>query len=221
MLINKKISKKDNFAYLLVSLTFLLFSSASVDQFTADGEGQYWVIMATIITMMIGIWSVRSTDYLFHTGLGLILATIVISAFIHFLDQASLEFIHIMLLLFFLLLTLKPAIEQTLFSGDITANNMRGSICIFLLLGLIWTMLYLLLLEFFPDSFSGIDAVNWKQNLPDVIYFSFVTITTLGFGDILPISSLARFFVYMESVIGIFYMAVVVSSLVGAKISDS
>ncbi len=217
----KKISKKDNFAYLLASLIFLLFTSASVDQFTADGEGQNLVIVATIITMMIGIWSVRSTDYLFHTGIGLILVTLILAVFVHILDNVALEFIQIALILFFLLLTLKPAIEQTLFSGEITTNNLRGSVCIFLLLGLIWTMIYLLLLEFVPGAFSGVDVVDWKQNFPDFIHFSFVTLTTLGFGDILPVSALARFFVYMESVIGIFYMAVVVSSLVGAKISDS
>ncbi len=217
----KKISPNDNFAYLLASLIFLLFSSACVDQFTANGEGQHLVIMAIIATMMIGIWSVRSTDYLFNTGLGLILLTIIMSVFIHFLDQISLEFIHIILMLLFFLLTLKPALEQTLFSGDITINNIKGSICIFLLLGLIWTMLYLLLVEFIPGSFSGVDVANWKQNLPDFIYFSFITLTTLGFGDILPVSALARFFVYMEAIIGIFYMAIIVSSLVGAKISKS
>ncbi len=75
-------------------------------------------------------------------------------------------------------------------------------------------MLYLLLAEFIPDAFSGIDAVNWKNNLPDFIYFSFVTLTTLGFGDLLPLSPLARFLVYMEAVVGVFYMAIVVSSTV-------
>jgi len=53
------------------------------------------------------------------------------------------------------------------------------------------------------------------------IYFSFVTLTTLGFGDLLPVSPLARFLVYMEAVTGVFYMAIVVSSLVGARMSKS
>ena len=53
------------------------------------------------------------------------------------------------------------------------------------------------------------------------IYFSFVTLTTLGFGDLLPVSPLARFLVYMEAVPGVFYMAIVVSSLVGARMPKS
>ncbi len=212
----RKNAKKDNFIYLLISLIFLLFSSACVDEFMS-GEGQTLVLLATIITMIVGIWSVRSANYLFNTGLGLLAVTVLISIVLTFLERAELEFVHIILMLCFFLLTLKPAIEQTLFAGEITGNSIIGSICIFLLLGLIWTTLYLLVAEFIPGAFSGIGAVNWKQSLPDVIYFSFVTLTTLGFGDVLPVSPLARFLVYMEAVTGVFYMAIVVSSLVGAR----
>ncbi len=216
----RKNAKKDNFIYLLISLIFLLFSSACVDEFMS-GRGQNFVLLATIVTMIIGIWSVRSVNYLFNTGLGLLVVTVLISIVLALLDRADLEFVHTILLLCFFLLTLKPAVEQALFSGEITGNSIIGSICIFLLLGLIWTTLYLLVAEFIPGAFSGIDAVNWKLSLPDFIYFSFVTLTTLGFGDLLPVSPLARFLVYMEAVTGVFYMAIVVSSLVGARMSKS
>lgn len=216
----KKITKEDNFTYLLSSLIFLLFSCASVDQFMS-GYGQSIILLATIITMVIGVWSIRSSRYIFNMGLALLTLAVLTSLLINFLNVRELEFIYISLLLLFFLLTLKPALEQALFSGQITKNNIIGSICIFLLLGLIWTMLYLLISEFTPNAFSGIESAGWKKNLPDFIYFSFVTLTTLGFGDILPVSPLARFLVYMEAVVGIFYMAIVVSSLVGAKMPES
>ena len=216
----QKISEKDNFTYLLVGLIFLLFSGSCVDQFFS-GEGQDFVLLAAIITMLISIWSVRSEHYLFNTGLGLLIAAVVIGAVLSLLDNADLEFLHIILLLLFFLLTLKPALEQALFSGEITSNNVIGSICIFLLLGLIWTMLFLLIAEFIPNAFSGVEVVGWKHNMSDFIYFSFVTLTTLGFGDMLPVAPLARFLVYSEAVVGVFYMAIVVSSLVGAKIPES
>jgi len=218
----KKISEKDNFTYLLVSLIFLLFSSACVDEFMSDSSlGQYFVIALTLISMSIAVWSIRSSRYAFNTGLGLVVGVIVITLIVGVLDMAQLEFIHILLMLGFFLITLKMASEQALFSGEITTNSIIGSICIFLLLGLIWVMLYLLIAEFIPDAFSGIEPAPWKQNLPDFIYFSFVTLTTLGFGDVLPHSPLARFLVYMEAVVGVFYMAIVVSSLVGAALSES
>ncbi|MEH6577766.1 MAG: ion channel [Amphritea sp.] len=219
---SKGISEIDNFSYLLISLIFLLFSSACVDEFmTGSGLGQYFVVALTIISMSIGVWSIRSSRYAFHTGFGLVIGIIVITIIVRVLDMVHLEFIHILLMFFFFLVTLKMASEQALFSGKITSNSLIGSICIFLLLGLIWVMLYLLVAEFNPNAFSGLEQTSWKQNFPEFIYFSFVTLTTLGFGDLLPLSPLARFLVYMEAVVGVFYMAIVVSSLVGASQTDS
>lgn len=218
----KKISEKDNFTYLLVSLIFLLFSSACVDEFMTDtGLGQYFVVALTIISMSIGVWSIRSSRFAFNTGLGLVVGVIVIALIVSILDLAQLEFVHILFMLVFFIVTVKMASEQALFSGEVTSNSIIGSICIFLLLGLIWVMLYLLADEFITNAFSGIEPASWHINFPDFIYFSFVTLTTLGFGDVLPLSPLVRFLVYMESVVGVFYMAIVVSSLVGAAFSDS
>ncbi|WP_022942367.1 potassium channel family protein [Psychromonas hadalis] len=217
----KKVTEKDNFSYLLFSLFFLLLSSAVVDQFFAHSLiGQSLVIAFTVISMLIGVWSLRSSRYAFNTVLGIVVATIIISAIIIILDRTDFEFIHLLLMLYFFIITLRLAAQQALFSGHVTHNSIVGSICIFLLLGLIWVMLYLLLAEFTPNAFAGLEPRSWQENFPDFIYFSFVTLTTLGFGDLLPISPLARFLVYMEAIVGVFYMAIVVSSLVGAGTSN-
>ena len=50
--------------------------------------------------------------------------------------------------------------------------------------------------------------------------YSFVTLTTLGYGDISPVLPLARFLVYMEAIVGVFYMAILVASLIGVRLSD-
>lgn len=222
LLSRKNVTEKDNFSYLLFSLFFLLLSSAVVDQFLAHSlYGQSFVIAFTVISMSIGVWSLRSSRYAFNTAIGLVAATIMISAVVIVLDKAELEFIHLLLMLYFFLLTLRLAAQQALFSGKITANSIVGSICIFLLLGLIWVMLYLLLAEFSPNAFSGLEQRPWQENFPDFIYFSFVTLTTLGFGDLLPLSPLARFLVYMEAIVGVFYMAIVVSSLVSAGVTNA
>jgi voltage-gated potassium channel len=60
---------------------------------------------------------------------------------------------------------------------------------------------------------------QWFTLFPDFIYFSFVTITTLGFGDISPTLPVARFLVYLEAIIGQFYLAILVASLVGSRLS--
>ncbi|TEW56839.1 potassium channel protein [Psychromonas sp. RZ22] len=217
----KHVTKEDNFSYLLVALIFLLFSSACVEQFFARTTlGQTLVLILTIISMSIGVWSIQSSKLAFKGSLGLVLATMIISGLVNFFNFAQLEFFHLLFMLVFFVTTLKIAAEQALFSGNITKNNIIGSICIFLLLGLIWTISFLMVAEFIPNSFSGLKGTNWTDNFPDLVYFSFVTLTTLGFGDVLPLSPIARFLVYIEAVIGVFYMAIVVSSLVGAALNN-
>ena len=61
------------------------------------------------------------------------------------------------------------------------------------------------------------DERGWDS---EWLYFSFVTMTTLGYGDILPISATARGLAYMQAVVGQFYIAMLVAGLVGAYISD-
>ncbi|RLA58634.1 MAG: two pore domain potassium channel family protein, partial [Epsilonproteobacteria bacterium] len=80
--------------------------------------------------------------------------------------------------------------------------------------------IYLLILAMDPEAFSGIEAANWQQIFARVSYYSFVTLTTLGYGDILPKNHIAEFFVYMEAIIGVFYMAIIVSSLISLRLSS-
>jgi voltage-gated potassium channel Kch len=70
-----------------------------------------------------------------------------------------------------------------------------------------------------PSAFSGVEAANWQQGFSRIAYYSFVTLTTLGYGDILPTNHVAEFFVYMEAIIGVFYMAIIVSSLISLRLS--
>lgn len=216
----KKVTEKDNFSYLLIAIIFLLFSSACVEQFFARTLiGQSLVLALTVISMSIGVWSIRSNRFAFKSTIALVFFTFLLSAAITFLDIAQLEWLHLLLMLLFFVITLKIAAQQVLLSGRITSNNIVGSICIFLLLGLIWAILFSLTNEFIPNSFSGLPGQFWQENFSDLIYFSFVTLTTLGFGDLLPTSAIARFLVYLEAVVGVFYMAIVVSSLVGAALN--
>ena len=86
-------------------------------------------------------------------------------------------------------------------------------------MGLIWALLYLFIAQTIPDAFNGLEQLIWYDNFADVAYFSFVTLTTLGYGDISPIIPIARFLVYMEAIVGVFYMAILVASLIGIRTS--
>ena len=76
-------------------------------------------------------------------------------------------------------------------------------------------MVYVVFLDLWPQSaFQGIVFDGRSSQFDNILYFSFVTLTTSGFGDITPINPLLRTIVYLEMVAGQFYMAILVSSLV-------
>lgn len=120
----------------------------------------------------------------------------------------------LVLMFLFFFSTFKSLVKQILFSGKIDNNKLVGSMALFLLLGLMWAIIYLILLEVDPKSFTGLEAIAWEANFSNSAYFSFVTLTTLGYGDISPVTPIAKTLVLLEAIVGIFYMAVVVSSLV-------
>jgi voltage-gated potassium channel Kch len=81
---------------------------------------------------------------------------------------------------------------------------------------MIWSIFYTVLLEISPHALKGVDPGTWYDNYPTATYFSFVTLTTLGYGDISPATPIAEVIVILEAVTGMFYLAVIVASLIGA-----
>lgn len=96
-------------------------------------------------------------------------------------------------------------------------DALLGAVCVYLLLGFMWALGYsaLIYIEETPFYFPDIDlAADDHPHLSTFLYFSFVTMSTLGYGDILPTSDLSRTLAWLQSVTGQFYLAVLVAYLV-------
>lgn len=214
----KQLNSQNNFIYLFFSLIIFLFSAAAVVELP-DGLGEDIFSTVTILMLAVSIKSLKTERTWKWTVYALIAVFILFTGLGKFFaHQFYVYFILITLLVFFIG-SFATASKQVLFIGDIDGNKIIGSLTLYLLLGLIWTMIYLLLLAMDPSAFSGIEAANWQQGFSRVAYYSFVTLTTLGYGDILPTNHIAEFFVYMEAIIGVFYMAIIVSSLISLRLS--
>ncbi len=94
----------------------------------------------------------------------------------------------------------------------VTANLIYCAIANYLMIGVVWAGIYNVLEGIFPGTFLGITQYG------DLTYFSFVTLTTLGFGDIAPQSILGKNLVVLEAAIGDIYIAVIVAIIVGRYI---
>ena len=213
------ITKENNFVYLAAGLVLMLFIGALLEYIPGD-IGPIIIQAATIAALLIGAWSIKGNRSRFVANIAFVLMMLLLVVGGLILDRAGFSYTHLLLLLCFFIWMTWLVAHQVLFTGGITSNDIVGAICIYMMLGLIWAILYLFLAEIVPGAFNGLPQAPWLDNFSTAIYFSFVTITTLGYGDISPAMPLARFLVYMEAIVGVFYMAILVASLIGVRMSD-
>jgi voltage-gated potassium channel len=99
---------------------------------------------------------------------------------------------------------------------SVNADVLCASISAYLMLGLLWTLAYWLVDQLAPGAFSFNTTNETKQTMAgfNAFYFSFVTLSTVGYGDITPVSKVARMLAATEAMTGLLYVAVLISRLV-------
>jgi hypothetical protein len=108
-------------------------------------------------------------------------------------------------------------IRQVFRPGPITARRVQGSVAVYLLLGVLWAVWYEIVELLQPGSFQ-IVSQKGKDILPQLAYFSFTTLTTLGIGDIVPRRALARSLVMLEALVGQLFPVILIARLVTLEI---
>jgi len=105
--------------------------------------------------------------------------------------------------------------------GPVDLNRIAGGVCIYMIAAITWAFSYTLLNQWIPGSFNGLDSVPLDDQLAEMFYFSFVTLTTLGYGDMTPVHPFARWLAQVEAVFGQLYIAILIATLVGMWISGA
>jgi len=95
-----------------------------------------------------------------------------------------------------------------------------AAVSVYLLMGLFWAIIYALSEIIHPGSFSQ-PAVSGTATPYGFVYFSFTTLTTLGYGDILPLTESLRSLAILEAILGQLYLTVIIARLVGMQISQT
>ena len=111
-----------------------------------------------------------------------------------------------------LLLLLAIILVQTFRSGPITTHRIMGGVAAYLLLGVIWAEAYALVEIVRPGSFEG--TLHVADGPRAWLYFSYITLATVGYGDVLPIHPVARSLATLEAVTGSLYLTILLARLV-------
>jgi hypothetical protein len=119
-------------------------------------------------------------------------------------------------------LTLSIVVARAVFApGKITYHRIVGAVFLYLNIGLIFVALFGFEALLFPKAFTGLGSLQGTFAITgDLIYFSFVTLTTTGYGDIVPIHPYARSLTNVEAIIGQVYPATLLARLVTLQIAD-
>ena len=212
----KQVNKQNHFIWLTVALVAMLITGALSTEFP---ESYAFSILefSSVALLLLALKSLRVDPnwrmrLLILIGL-MLMAAIArsVAGFQHF------QFLYMFLLLAFFVSVAWVVGKEVLLTGRrVDLNIIVGSVALYLILGLIWAIFYTMVLQFSPEAFKGIEPEHWIDALTTMTYFSFVTLTTLGYGDISPTAPMAEILVVLEAVTGMFYFAIVVASLISS-----
>ena len=125
---------------------------------------------------------------------------------------AALEVPSLVLIVVFFVYILVVLFRHLLHSRVVEAEILYGAIACYLLISYVWAFLYQILYILDPGAFSY--GAHEALTFFDFLYYSFITITTLGYGDLLPATNHAKSLAVVEAIVGVFYTALVIARLV-------
>jgi len=201
------------FGLLLIALAALLIG---YPYFENTRAGAFLGGVTSLLALTAGVYAVRANRWTFRLALALALATAAASARA-FLGGVRGDFVVEATFSAFYALTTVVIFVEVVKTRQVTSDTMYGAICVYLLVGMTFGSLYDLIETLYPGSFQvnvetgGPVEIGWRM----LIYFSFMTLTTIGLGDITPVTTQAQSLVSIEGVMGVLYVAVLVAKVVG------
>ena len=219
---NKKFSfielcKRDRYLFLLISLLSLILITPLF-----EGFFKLATLLDIFITVIFlsSLYAISQKGQSFRIAVGLLLPVIAGMWLIYFVHIPYLSLVGDCCSILFFAFTIIIILSSLFREDEVTLDVIYSSVAVFLLMALMWTFIFDVIEYLQPGSFL-VTASPSQGSRIHFIYYSFVTITTVGYGDILPVSLTARAFSIVEMVVGQIYLVVLVARLVGINITQS
>jgi Ion channel len=165
------------------------------------------------------VYAVSDKPVQWITALCLMIPAAVLNTMLVFRPERKIAVSALICTILFLAFTIVSLLRAVVRSQCITHDTIYGSLNVYLLIALAWGTAYLLLETMQPGALY-IDTVRHPHHTVDwfdCMFYSFVTLTTIGYGDIVPITAQARSLSILEAVSGVMYVAVLIARLVGLQ----
>ena len=203
------------FLFLFISMVLMFVLRPFLTERVALG---YLMDIFLFLVFLSAVYAIRQKKSVFIIALLLVLLAEILALLSYLKDVPSLDMLSKILGALLLAYTAAIILFHLFREHRITGDMIMGAICAYFLMGLVWAFAYSTLEFFQPGSFQ---MPQGTVNQATFAYYSYVTLTTLGYGEITPISAPARSFAILEAMIGQLYLAVLIARLVGIHIAQS
>jgi hypothetical protein len=208
------------FKFLLWSLLMLIGLRPLLDEWIGE---RIWADMSADIffacALMSGLHAISEQPKQLRISLLLVGAITILSALHYTMRIPIIDKAKLVVSAVFLVQMLTMILTHIQKENEVTIDLIMAAACAYILLGIVWAYAYFFLQIFHPGSFNITENVT--DDLVDFNYYSFVTLTTVGYGDILAITRAARALSIFEAITGQLYLAIMISRLVGLYSSQS
>ena len=200
------------FAWLLALLLATIGVDPVLETMGLRGRALEWMLALTLLAAAVGTWRLRPSRALL-LPFGAVLAAWLVLHVARFgpgpaFAPALLGVAGLAMAAFLL--------AGVLGEGRVDAERVCAALCVYLLAGIAFGGVFAALERLGPGSLAGTGSID----LDDTVYFSFVTLATLGYGDIAPAASATRALAVLEAVFGQLYLAVLIARLVSLYARD-
>ena len=125
---------------------------------------------------------------------------------------------HVLFTIAFLWVCTASILYDVILNAKVTIETLRGVVCAYFMIAFLFAYAYYLTEYLLPGSFHlafrDVSFITFSRNLSQMMYFSFVTLLTIGFGDITPLGDISQTLVVIEGIVGQFYIAILVARIV-------
>ena len=213
------------FTVLLATIMLLLVSQP---MFAGHAYAQNLATAAISLVLLAALYAVRSVRFYFVVALILFVPSVGFRFVMLFTSSPMLEAVGAISSCLFLAMTVIALVSRLFTVTSVTLDTISAAICAYLLAGVTFAYAFAVVELQNPGSFSATlfqkpasSVAPLMASLHNFIYYSFVCLTTTGFGDIAPISEGARSLSVMESVFGQLYVAILIARLVSLVVAQS
>jgi hypothetical protein len=175
-------------------------------------------IFGTLI-LLSGIYAASSSKHILYLALFIAFPTVLTNWASNFMESPSLLLASDIFSGIFFVFMAAVILNYLFREEQITVDVIAGAICAYFLIGLVWSSVFSILELLQPGSFDISQSLHTESD--PFTYYSYVTLTTLGYGDITPITAQARSFSLLEAIIGQLYLATLLARLVSINIFQS